>query len=70
LGEGHAEELVPAGEGFDFEVAVVALDALAKFVDWQKVHQLGENGFSGIHEPTPSSLMRKYGISGNLNSNR
>jgi hypothetical protein len=47
--KGHAQKLIPTGEALDFEVAVVPLNALAKFVRREKIHQLGENSFSGIH---------------------
>jgi len=54
LSEGHAEELIPAGKGFDFVVALVAFDALAEFVGGEKLQELRENGFVGVHEPSPS----------------
>lgn len=46
LGKGHAEELVPAGEGFDFVMALVAFDVLAEFVGGKKIQELRENGFA------------------------
>jgi len=54
LGEGHAEELIPAGEGLDFVVTLVAFDALAEFVDGKKIQELRENGFAKVHKPSPS----------------
>jgi hypothetical protein len=45
--------LIPAGETLDFEVAVVLLYALAKIVRVEKIHQLKENSFSGIHGRVP-----------------
>jgi hypothetical protein len=53
LREGHAQKLIPAGEALDIEVAVVPLHALAKFVRGEKIHQLRENSFSGIHGRVP-----------------
>jgi hypothetical protein len=57
LGEGHAEELIPAREAFDLEVPVVALDALPEFVSRNEIHQLGENGFPVVHGCAP--LLKK-----------
>ena len=53
LRKGHAQKLIPAGKALDFEVAVVSLNALPKFVRREKIHQLGENRFSGIHGRVP-----------------
>ncbi len=37
------------GCGFDFVMAVVALDALIKIVAWQKIHELRKEGSSCVH---------------------
>ncbi len=70
LGEGHAQVLVPAGEVLDLVVAVVALDAGAKRVGRQEVHKLREDRPSGVHPPSPSARMRKYGTGAKSSSNR
>jgi hypothetical protein len=57
--------LVPAREAFDLVLAFVVLDALLKIVPWQKLHELGKDGLSSIHEPPPSAMM-KYGSFGTL----
>ena len=62
LGKGHAEELIPAGKGFDLVVALVALDTFLKFVLGKELHQLGENGFPNIHMPSPRKEVKEYGI--------
>jgi len=62
LGKGHTEKLVPTGKSLDRVVAVVPLDALAKFVTGEEVHQLRKDRFPEIHEPSPSALMREYGF--------
>ena len=51
----------PSMEVLDLVVSVVTLYALAKTVDWQEVHQLGEYGTTRVHEPSPSASMQKYG---------
>ncbi len=38
LGKGHAEELIPAGEGLDLVVALVTLDTFLKFVLGKEFH--------------------------------
>ena len=70
LGEGHAQILVPAGEALDLVVAVVSLDAGAKLVCRQEVHQLREDRPSGVHPPSPDTGMRKYGTGTKSSSNR
>jgi hypothetical protein len=47
LRKDHAQKLIPAGEAFEFEVAIVPLHALMKLVRGEKIHPLGENSFSG-----------------------
>ncbi len=49
LGEGHAEDLVPAGELFHPLVADVAPDQPPKSVPRQMVHELNEHGVSLVH---------------------
>ncbi len=63
LSKSHAKELIPAGKGFDLVVAPISFDALAEFVGRQEFHELGENGFAGIHKPlSPSLKWKEYGI--------
>jgi hypothetical protein len=38
LGKTHTKELIPAGKGFDFVVALVALDTFLKFVLGEELH--------------------------------
>jgi hypothetical protein len=52
LREGHAEELVEAGETQDLVVAPIPADALAKFVEGKKFEPLREDGSSGVHRPS------------------
>jgi len=54
LGKNHTEELVPAGKGFDLVVAPISFDALAELVAGQEFQELRENGFAGVHMPSPS----------------
>jgi hypothetical protein len=51
-------------------VAVVPLNALAKCVRREKIHQLEENRFSGIHERVPPSSVKELPIFAQLISNR
>ena len=50
LGEGQAQELVEAGEGFDFVVAAVACDTTPEGVHGQVGHELREDEIAGIHD--------------------
>ena len=50
LGEGQAQELVEAGEGFDFVVAAVACYATPEGVHGQVSHELREDEIAGIHD--------------------
>jgi hypothetical protein len=61
LSKGHAKELVPASETFDFVVPFVSCHAFTELVLRQEVHQLRENRFAGVHVPSPPQGMRKYG---------
>jgi hypothetical protein len=70
LSEGQAEELISAGESVDLVVSLIAFYTLAEFVRGKKGHQLGENGFSGIHRPSPFAVLREYGRAASPNSNR
>jgi hypothetical protein len=71
LSKSHAEELIPAREGYDLVVAPISFYALAEFVGRQEFHELGENGFAGIHKQlSPSSKWKEYGIEGIRSSNR
>jgi hypothetical protein len=49
LGEGQTEELVEARKSSDFVVSLITPDAFSKLVQWQKGHDLGEDGRLGIH---------------------
>jgi len=54
LGETHTKELIPTGKGFDLVLASISLDTLPELVARQEFHDLRENGFAEIHEPSPS----------------
>lgn len=62
LGKGHAQILIPTGEAFDLVVAVVSIDALAKFVHRKEIHQLREDRLALDHWPSPRAWMPKYGL--------
>jgi hypothetical protein len=50
---------------------IVTIDAFVKFVQGQKVHQLRENRFPGIHDkPPPRMLIEEYGLMRTRISNR
>ena len=49
LGEGQTEELVEARKSPDFVISLITPDAFSKLVQWQKGHDLGEDGRLGIH---------------------
>ena len=49
LTKGHAEKLVPAGEGFDLVVSGIEMDAPLKALGVDMVHKLGEYVFLGKH---------------------
>ncbi len=50
LGEGHGQELIPAGKPLGSVIALVSQDALLELVGGEKRNQLGKDGFAGIHE--------------------
>jgi hypothetical protein len=54
LGKSHAKELIHTGKGLYLVVAPVSFDTFAQLVHRQEFHELGENGFPGIHEWPPS----------------
>jgi hypothetical protein len=70
LSEGHAEVLVPAGKADHFVVAAVSIDTFSELVCRDKIHQLGKDGFPGIHAMPPHSLMRETDTSEKNISNR
>jgi hypothetical protein len=70
LGKRHGEILIPAREADHLAIAAVPIDAFAKLVCGDKVHQLGKDRFPGIHALSPYSLMSETGISGEKISNR
>ena len=49
LCEGQAEELVEAGEGFNFVMAAIALHTTPKGMHWQVGHDLREDKIAGVH---------------------
>jgi hypothetical protein len=55
LREGHAEKLVETGERSYAMIASMAFDATPELVLGQEVHELSEDGLSGVHEPLPST---------------
>lgn len=50
LSEGHAEELVEAGEGLHTVIAALARDAAVERVQREVVHQLREHEATGMHD--------------------
>jgi hypothetical protein len=55
LTKGHAQKLIPAGEGFYFVVSVVASHTPTKLLWMDQISELGEDKFSGMH---PESLAK------------
>src|SRR6266581_4367837 len=55
LTKGHAQKLIPAGEGFHFVVSVVASHTATKLLWMDQISELGEDKFSGMH---PESLAK------------
>ena len=53
LGKGHGQKLVPARQSSHTAIAVVSLNAAAKFVVRDELHDLGKNGLSLIHTDSP-----------------
>lgn len=49
LREEHDQKLIPAGEGSDPAVAVVAGNALVELVAGEKIEKLSENESAGVH---------------------
>jgi hypothetical protein len=49
LAKGHAEELVPAREGFDLVVSRVTADAALELLQMDEIHKLRECEFFGEH---------------------
>jgi len=54
--------MIPAGKIPNAIIAIVTSNALVKFVFWKHSHQLGENGFPGIHGLIIFDLMLKVQI--------
>jgi hypothetical protein len=63
LREGHAAELLGAGQGAHSMVAAVALDDAVEGLPGQEVHDLGEQGLADVHR----SLRPKQGREGGAN---
>src|SRR6266566_5970395 len=63
LTKGHAQKLIPAGEGFYFVVSVVASHTPTKLLWMDQISELGEDKFSGMHPETLDTLeiIRLYG---------
>ena len=55
LAKGHAQKLIPAGEGLYLVVSVVASHTAAKLLGMDQISELGEDEFSGMH---PESLAK------------
>jgi hypothetical protein len=53
LSKGHRQKLVPARQSAHTSIAVVSLNAPAKFVVRDELHDLGKNGLSLIHTGSP-----------------
>lgn len=75
LGEGQAEELVPAREALDLVLPLVvlpllAVHAAADLVRGHEVHQLAEDRPTSVHESSPRAKMRAYGPRRLAGSNR
>jgi hypothetical protein len=49
LGKSEAQELIEAGEAFDFIIAAIFAHAFAKIVQRQMIHDLRKNGWAGVH---------------------
>ncbi len=62
LRKGHTEKLIPTRKTFHLVIAFVPFYTLAKLVRWYKIHQLSKNDSPDIHRPSPSAVMRKYGL--------
>ena len=56
LREGHAQELIEAGEFSESVIALVTAHALVELVSWQEIHQLREDNLSRVHWPSLSTL--------------
>jgi hypothetical protein len=70
LRKSQAKKLVPARKRLDLVMALILLDALAKFVSSKKIHQLGKYRFARVHRPSPFAGWRKYGSDKVASSNR
>ena len=57
LAKSHAEKLIPAGEAFDFIIALITADAAAELLGVNEVGDLGKNHFSGMH---PGAWPKSY----------
>jgi len=57
LGKSHTEIMVEAGKLLDLEIAIVAIDALMKNMEWKMLHNLRENELSGIHSSALRTLL-------------
>jgi hypothetical protein len=53
LSKGHDHVLIETTEPFGVALALVARDASAKGMQRQVIHQLRENEFARIHDPSP-----------------
>lgn len=53
LSESHAEELVQARKFLNLVIAMITIHALSKFVQRNKIQNLGEYSSSDVHRPLP-----------------
>ena len=70
LSEGHAEELVEAGEASDLVIATVSLDAFSELMNRQEIHNLGKDGRRCIHRSLLSVAGQKSDHNIKSSSNR
>jgi hypothetical protein len=70
LCEGHAQELIQAGEGLHFELAPIAGDATAEGSQRQMLHQLRKHQLALVHRWPPRDSASQGGRSGMRSSNR
>src|SRR4030043_720968 len=70
LCQSHAEKLLPAGKVLDLVVAIVPFNTLIEVIRRYKVHELRKYCLPRVHTPSPSALVRKYGLYENSISNR
>ena len=70
LCEGHAQELIQAGEGLHFELAPIADDATAEGRQRKMLHQLRKHQLASVHRWPPRDRASQGGRSTIRSSNR